>query len=316
MIVFPQNTFYIYFNKSIYFSARVIGVILDTSQTIIERKKLLSLVLQSCKAFNVKNMVCETPHGVFMVDINDSDIGRLLLETGKYGYQEMLQWFELLNIKKGTNIFIDIGANIGTTAIPLALDNKFTSIFSFEPDPYNFSLLEYNIKRNNLNGIITPQNYAVGDNNGHISFELSPRNFGDHRVRYDQLSGGIYNEHEREIIEVPINTLDSFISHNNIELDKIALIKSDTQGNEGHVFLGAQEILKEKKIPWIIEFWPYGLARAQTQAQEFLQVLKNSFSLFVEIKKSGGVYHNSIDRIDCLFEIYKNDTWCNVILIP
>jgi FkbM family methyltransferase len=149
----------------------------------------------------MKNRICETPHGEYMIDIRDSEISRHLLEIGEYEYQEMLQWFEHLSIPSNLKKLIDIGANIGTTAIPMALDKRFVKIFSFEPDPYNYSMLDFNIKRNGLCNRIIPENIAIGDRDGCIPFELSPSNFGDHRVRYQE-NKTMYNHAVTQISEL------------------------------------------------------------------------------------------------------------------
>lgn len=289
---------------------------MDEKDIATQRIKIASFLLKSCNVFNVKNLVCETPHGHFMIDIKDCDISRHILEFGEYGYQEMILWFNHLSIKNDSNIFIDIGANIGTTSVPLAYHHHFKRIFSFEPEPKNFKLLDFNIKKNDLDHIIIHKNIAIGDKNGIVTLELSNSNFGDHRVQYQNNSNDLYDEQKRKTIEVSISTLDSVFKHGNIEIDQVSLIKSDTQGNEGHVLRGAKNILEHRIIPWVIEFWPYGLLRTDINKKEFCELITNSFSNIIEIEKNNPVNKYNATYVYNLFEKYTGASWCNLILIP
>lgn len=120
-----------------------------------EKKELLDAFLQTAAQFNVRKMVCETPHGTFMVDVRDKEIGRSLLVRGEFEFDEKRDWFDFIT-GGSDKLLIDIGANIGTTSIPLALNNNISRIHAFEPDPNNFHLLEYNIHANNLGERIRP----------------------------------------------------------------------------------------------------------------------------------------------------------------
>ncbi len=109
-----------------------------------EKKELLDAFLQTTAQFNVRKLVCETPHGIFMVDVRDKEIGKSLMLRGEFEFDEKRDWFDF--ITGGSNKqFVDIGANIGTTSIPLAINNFIGRIYAFEPDPNNFHLFEYNI---------------------------------------------------------------------------------------------------------------------------------------------------------------------------
>jgi FkbM family methyltransferase len=282
-----------------------------------QRSSLLNLLWQSAPELKIKRLVCETNHGDFMIDVRDTDIGRTLVALGEYGYREMQRFFDYLPLEKGAGGLIDIGANIGTTCIPLALDKRFKTIISFEPDPYNYSLLEYNINVNKLTGVITPFNLAVGSKPGTAEFELSADNFGDHRVRYQELGTGSYNEGLRRRTTVNCTTLDAMAKSGSIDISATVLIKSDTQGSEGHVLKGAKNILAMRKIPWVIEFWPYGLARSGIPQQEIITIIKENFSSFVELKEDGITAKQSmIENIPDLFLRYEGVRWCNLILLP
>ena len=84
--------------------------------------------------------------------------------------------------------------------------------------------------------------------------ELSNNNFGDHRIR-DKVKFNIHGEEKRKIIDVKTKKFDTLFE--NVLSDK-DLIWIDTQGYEPKVLRGAQSLIY-KKIPTVVEFWPYAL---------------------------------------------------------
>jgi FkbM family methyltransferase len=286
----------------------------------VEQDKLdlyKSVVKAATNVFKISRVVCNTPHGNFMVDLNDKDVGSTMLLVNEVNYGSMQKWFDFLNLPANTGIFLDVGANVGTTCIPLALDGKFKKIFAFEPDPANFEILEYNIKTNHVGNIVEAHNVAVGSVNQAMEFEISPDNFGDHRIKFTEKELNVFGENTRKHITVNCITLDRFIKDNHIEFGQISLIKVDTQGAEGHAFKGADDILKHK-IPWVIEFWPYGLHNAGTEKEEFIRLVSGRFSKFVEIMRNDAAFVREMAEIEPLFNKYtvQNVAFCDILWLP
>ena len=83
-----------------------------------------------------------------LVDINEM-VGFRAAVNGKWD----LTTFNIVSkIKKNNTIFIDIGAHIGTTSIPIA--NLGIKVISFEPNLDSAQLLIKNILKNNIQDII------------------------------------------------------------------------------------------------------------------------------------------------------------------
>jgi len=57
----------------------------------------------------------------------------------------------------------------------------------------------------------------------------------------------------------------------------------DVQGYEGHVLAGAPELIAAG-VPVELEFWPYGLGRAGTQPEVFLDQLTEAFARFIDLR--------------------------------
>ena len=287
------------------------------AQAANERNRLLHLTLDALKVFNVTNLVCNTKSGRFLLDINDSIISRHLMLYGHFEHDQVQQWLSFVDLKGGSGTMLDIGSNIGSTSIPLGLQKKFSRIFCFEPDPKNFQALEFNIKINDLVQSVVAVQTAIGSVDEPVTFELSNDNYGDHRISYGLQTGGMYNEQARKKITVPCSRLDTEIARNGIDINELVLIKCDSQGSEGHVFRGASSLLGRRQVPWVIEFWPYGLQRSGITPDEMNAIIRKYYSTFIEFGEGGQVQPvKPVDMFETLYAKYTGDTFCNVLLQP
>ena len=150
------------------------------------------------------------------------------------------------------DVGIDLGANIGYFTILMAnLVGTSGKIFSFEPAPQNFEILQKNIKQNHLENVISEQS-AIGDIDGKIKLYLSNTNAGWHKVFPTQF---VDYEVSDKNIDVKICSLDKeFIDK------KIDFIKMDIEGYEWNAIKGGKKILEENHdVKLIFEFFPMAL---------------------------------------------------------
>ncbi|MFH1500708.1 MAG: FkbM family methyltransferase [archaeon] len=177
-------------------------------------------------------------------------------------------------IKSGDYV-LDVGAHIGYYTLLLAkLVGKNGKVFSFEPDPENFKVLQKNVKENGYKNVIL-ENKAVSNKNGRVKLFLSKINKGDTRIY------PTFNDKERESesrYEVDSVRLDTYLKKN---LKKIKFFKMDIQGAELFAFNGMKNTLKNKGLKFTVEFSPENLTSIGSNPQDFLDtLLKNKFSLF------------------------------------
>jgi FkbM family methyltransferase len=146
----------------------------------------------------------------------------------------------------GDGTYLDIGANIGLTIIPIARGNPKVRCVGFEPEPVNFSNLTANVKRNVTHGNVELHQTAIFDSVSTLPFGLSFQgNVGDHRVVVNREPG------RRQIIEVPAAPLDALIGPIDMKLG----VKIDVQGSEPFVISGGQKTLARAGA-LAIEFCP------------------------------------------------------------
>lgn len=209
-----------------------------------------------------------TPQGRITVSSRDQTIGRGIYLLRHHEYDLTTRVVDLLRRLdphrfRGRGAVLDVGANVGVIGIGLVLNGHFARCVSVEPEPLNFSLLQHNVRQNGLEGRVTCVQTAASEAPGQLDFELSETNYGDHRVRVGAgTDGERYGESGRKVIRVPAAPLDAVLDDLPADVVRsVELVWIDVQGFELSVLRGGGAFFS-RKIPTVIEVWPYGLRRA------------------------------------------------------
>jgi FkbM family methyltransferase len=153
-------------------------------------------------------------------------------------------------------IVLDIGANLGSYSVPLALDFPQLEFHAFEPQRVIFYQLCANIVINRLDNVYS-HNYGLSSHTGKLSVVM-PEYCTDQNIGGFSLDDEVRNEEGDWLLnagkteDVELKTLDS-LDYNNVRL-----IKIDVEGLELEVLKGAtQTIIKNGYPPIIFEAWTY-----------------------------------------------------------
>lgn len=157
-------------------------------------------------------------------------------------------------------VFVDVGANIGTSTIPALRTLGARHALALEPAEENCRLLRANIAANNLEGRVTVVQVALSDRSGKRELEIGPDNSGDCRIRLSS-DPGAFDEPTWATETVSTATFDDVCHDQAIRIEDIGMVWMDTQGHEAHVLEGAAALLRSS-VPVLAEYWPYGLQRA------------------------------------------------------
>jgi FkbM family methyltransferase len=131
----------------------------------------------------------------------------------------------------------DVGGNFGQTALLFAKAFPAATIYTFEPVPSSFSRLQKAVCGHNR---IKLFNTALGDKAGTITMNLT-QSAGSNTILQSSAATGS--------VTVTINTIDSFVTTNAIEV--IDLLKIDVEGYELPVIEGAAQLIKRGGIRYI-----------------------------------------------------------------
>jgi FkbM family methyltransferase len=178
-----------------------------------------------------------------------------------------VQLFKTLFTDQG-GMYLDIGANIGATLIPVAQNAKVRCL-ALEPEPNNYRHLQVNVLVNCPHGNVEVRPIAAFSRRARLSFTVSPSNMGDNRIRLTNLEGE-FGEERWDVVEVDALPLDEVVDHR----DGLLGVKIDTQGAEAEVLIGARETLLGADLI-VMEFWPYGIERMGSTVESVVEFLRN-----------------------------------------
>lgn len=189
----------------------------------------------------VENRQYQLPNG-FIVKSNSQDWTSRTIYQGTYE-RALLKFLHAYHF---SGIYIDVGANIGSTLFSALYENPDTTYIAFEPSVQCHEALE--VLQNNLQQVGKIEKCALGSHRGIGDL------FGSNNLNHSgaasllNLRNSVPSQSKVEIV-----SLDEYLSEQfgNVELD-IAILKIDTEGFEKEVVEGAINTLKTSPVGILI----------------------------------------------------------------
>lgn len=179
---------------------------------------------------------------------------------GRFEYETI--WFFKKVLKPGMIVF-DVGGNIGIFSLIAANKvNNSGSIYAFEPAEKANKIFNENISLNKINNISLFK-LGVADKAGTLAFHVCE----------DDAYNSLGDKPQNDVIyttEIEVISIDEFCKKNGIE--KIDVLKIDTEGAESKIIAGAKRMLEGNKAP--IVFCEYN---RRVQSKDDLAKLEASF---------------------------------------
>jgi FkbM family methyltransferase len=194
---------------------------------------------------------------VFFVRTDDVRIGRRLFVAGGRNDAAILAKALRRLRKHGVRLppdplFVDVGANLGTTTIHALRRQGFARGVALEPSPETFRTLRLNLAANDLLAQVDALQVAAGVAATRATLDTT-RDPGRHRLG-DSNDGPL----------VDVVTIDSLVASGVIELARVGLLWLDVQGHEAEVLAGASSLV-EKGVPTVVT------VRAGRRTDEWLE---------------------------------------------
>jgi len=185
--------------------------------------------------------------------------------TGLHEFEDMA--FVLHMLRKG-DLFIDVGANVGSYTI-LASGVVGAECISIEPIPATYGHLMRNIGLNNIRGIVDARNIGIGPEDGFLPFTTG-------KDTMNRVSDKTASD-KTETMMVKVSTLDNVVG------DRLPrLIKIDVEGFESGVIAGAHNVLsKDTLVSVIMEINGSGSRHGFTDAGVHGKMLDFGFRPFM-----------------------------------
>ena len=135
--------------------------------------------------------------------------------------------------RRGCDVFIDVGANIGLYSVLAALKDRPPRIIAFEPDPRNYDQLRANLLINNVSAAVETHRLAVS-NRASVAFRMaSATSTGESRV----------DAADPDAIALPAVKLDEFLPLTGTTI----FIKIDIEGHELDALTGMTGLLRANR---------------------------------------------------------------------
>lgn len=154
---------------------------------------------------------------------------------------------------------VDVGANIGFMTMHMAAAVGTTGrVFAFEPTTWTFERLRANVALNHMPQVVL-ERAALGSRNAFHPEVIVPYGYplvGDRPVMRDSIQ---------------IHRLDDYLGQHPI--DRLDLIKCDTDGWEMDIFEGALATLRRFHPALVFELDPFGLAENGHSAEALIRLL-------------------------------------------
>ena len=175
-------------------------------------------------------------------------------------------------------VVLDVGANIGLlTRHFCEAVGPSGKVFAFEPDPENFSCLEFNTKGCGNRSV---HQLAISDANGTAHLYLNARSStGNSLLNQSDAAGSV---------EVECRTIDTFLSENRVT--QIDFIKIDVEGAELKVLQGMRETLRRlSSVKLVIEYCPKNLLGSGVEPQAVFNELRSQGLVVGAIQEDGRI---------------------------
>jgi len=190
----------------------------------------------------------------------------------------------LQRILEPGDVFIDVGANVGYfTLLGSTLVGPTGKVYSYEPDPKNIERIRYHCANNHIDNVEVigrPVSHCVED----VTFWFNKSSSGGNALWNPGEYFGDPNFNDGNTIMTSTTLSDEFDSRG---LEKVKLIKIDTEGAEHAILRGAASWLKNQSVPFIIaELNSFGLQKLDTSFEKFIEFMYDNgylaFLLFLD----------------------------------
>lgn len=165
--------------------------------------------------------------------------GSLDFQFANYAYEWGVKKFMYENYMN-YDVFMDIGANIGTYSVLLA--KKGMRGIAFEPVASNFEALSTNLDLNGLKDQVKLYQLALGKYKHEVTFTFDPVNTGASHISDNEINAEVIVGGKDEIVKVV--PLDDLIPELGLKKEDRILIKIDVEGMEANVLRGAKKFFE------------------------------------------------------------------------
>ncbi len=206
---------------------------------------------------------------LYLTSTADRSVGRGLFIRGNRAEMRLLRKALGTLERRGApvadgSVFVDVGANIGTTTFSALTQNGFRSAVAIEPEPFNASLLRATAALNGLTGRLTVVEAAASRTPGRASLQRSAKS-GSHKLVAREAG-------QRDYIDVDVVSLDQLAQRGLIDPARVGLVWMDAQYQEPEVLAGATAFTSAG-VPVVLEY-----VAAKTNSELLWEIAREAYT--------------------------------------
>ena len=201
-----------------------------------------------------------------------------------------------LNLIPEDGNILDLGSNIGITAVPMAKRASRGRVLCFEPIPVHIKTLRKVARHFHLSNVEIFET-ALGEKNGELLMVMPVF----YKVRFQGFSHVVKQDPDKnkgDLFTVPVQRLDSVQALQ--KLDKIDAVKIDVENFEYPILLGAEDLLMRHKPIIYCELWK------DEKRSLTINYLKNKFGYQAKIFKKNKLEDFTGQTASNFFFVWSN----------
>lgn len=196
--------------------------------------------------------------------------------VGQSGEIPVMKYLATILQENNQNIIFDVGANMGNFTFLAKEIFKNKIIYSFEPSPFTFKILESKVLARGDSESIKVFNFGFGSTREKVKLYSSEKGSSTASIYNLQQPAAPFASEFSE--DIQLRTIDDFCQEQGIK--SIDFLKLDIEGHELQALLGASQLLKEKKIKFIQFEFGECHVDSRTFFRDFYQVLSPHYTFF------------------------------------
>ena len=229
-------------------------------------------------------------------------IGRHVIATGDYTRDSVRHVLDELDrrglLPEKGGCALEVGANIGTHTLYLALTRRFDTIVAVEPDPRNLRFLKRNVEDNGFADVVRVVECAAGEAEDELTLHRIDGNFGN--------SSFVHARPTDNGVVVPVRPVDAILRDAGIAADAVSLVWMDIEGFEPQAFRSMGPLLA-RQVPVYLEFSPEFYGRDGAAA--FVRFIAQHYSHCI-------VTARGVRKTVPVERIVEQTRQCDVLLLP
>ena len=217
---------------------------------------------------------------LFFVSTEDTGVGRRVFVRGRRKDMTTLVRGLAELADRGFDqpadpVFVEVGANMGTTTVMALRRHGFATAVAIEPSPQNVWLCRLNLAANGLSERVTLLPFAASDHEEEMGLVIGGGNRGGHRV------AAADTDHPGLAGTVRSITLDSLVEDGTIDPAKVGLVWFDAAGHDAYAVLGGRRLI-EARVPLVVTL--SSSIEGETGGA-FIELLTPNYAEVVELRK-------------------------------